>query len=478
MTSSVPGGKVKSRSIVVVAIALTLLAGACGSRQSRQDVQKSDSGLNGSSGASASSGTSGSNGGSDTGKFGSLASPCGPGDAKGATDKGVTDKDITITTISDPGGPIPGLNQSLFDTMKAFGKWCNDQGGINGRKVNIKFADAKIMDYQQAVTGACTDSFALVGGLGVLDSLGAQTQVDCGLINVPAAAVNPEQTMADLTYEPLPNPTTDYPVGSARWIAKKYPEALTSAAALRTNVSTTIDQSNRLIAGYKQVGFNFNYVQETNLPETNWAPLVLQMKNKGVQYMNLTATWEEAVPLQKEAALQGFKPAVTEFESNYYDVGYPKRGGADAEGTFVRITIWPFEEASQNPATQQFIDILHSAVPDASPALLGVQAWSAALLWAQSVKNLGSNVTRQGVEDQIKQVHEWTGGGLHQQTDPGAHKRGGCVIMMEVHDGGFVRAYPTPDEDKDIYDAGHGYACEPDGIVPIPGDPSKGAHKK
>ena len=36
-------------------------------------------------------------------KFGTLASPCGPGTAKGATDKGVTDTTITIGYGDDAG---------------------------------------------------------------------------------------------------------------------------------------------------------------------------------------------------------------------------------------------------------------------------------------------------------------------------------------------------------------------------------------
>ena len=37
---------------------------------------------------------------------------------------------VTITTIADPGGAKPGLNQGVFDSMRAFADWCNGQGGI------------------------------------------------------------------------------------------------------------------------------------------------------------------------------------------------------------------------------------------------------------------------------------------------------------------------------------------------------------
>ncbi len=78
-------------------------------------------------------------------KFGTLDSPCGPGSATGATDRGVTDSASTIGYGDDRGfAQSPGLNKEMGDSVKAFIKWCNDQGGINGRKIIGDFYDAKI----------------------------------------------------------------------------------------------------------------------------------------------------------------------------------------------------------------------------------------------------------------------------------------------------------------------------------------------
>ena len=77
-------------------------------------------------------------------KFGTLASPCGPGDAKGATAKGVTDTSITIGYGDDAGyAAAPGLDKEMSDAVKPMIKWCNDQGGINGRKIVGNYYDAK-----------------------------------------------------------------------------------------------------------------------------------------------------------------------------------------------------------------------------------------------------------------------------------------------------------------------------------------------
>ena len=193
------------------------------------------------------------------------------------------------------------------------------------------------------------------------------------------------------------------------------------AAALRSKLSVTENQSDRLIEAYEQVGFDFTYIDAAAIGETNWAPLVIAMKNQGVQYLTLTSSFEEIVPLQNEMALQGFNPEVTELQTNYYNAKYPEQAGSVADGTYIRLTAWPFEEADRNPATKAYLDALEAAVPGSQPELLGVQAFSAGLLWATAVKTLGSERDPRRLVAELNNIHQWNGGGLHGVTDPGSN---------------------------------------------------------
>src|SRR6266699_347436 len=75
---------------------------------------------------------------------GTLVSPCGHGSATGATANGVTNTSITIGYGDDAGyAAAPGLDKEMSDAVKPMIKWCNDQGGINGRKVIGNYYDAK-----------------------------------------------------------------------------------------------------------------------------------------------------------------------------------------------------------------------------------------------------------------------------------------------------------------------------------------------
>ena len=471
---------VKTRALALICVAVVLLA-ACGTRNQEAAQQSQDSNNGGAQPTT--SGTAAPGGGSDS-DFGTMPNPCGEnetGAELSESDLGVTADEITITTISDPGGAKPGLNQGMFDSMVAFADWCNGFGGINGRKVNVIQRDGKIFEYQQRVTEACADSFALVGGLGVTDSLGAQTAIDCGLVNVPGAAVSAEQTDADRTYQPLPNPIQEYQVGSGEWIADQFPEAPPKAAVIYQQVPAIKYQADRQIEAYTSIGYTFLSNDAANVGETNWGPLVVNLKNEGAQYMTAVSSFEEVVPLQKEMGAQGYTPAVTELQTNFYNAKYPelaKEQGANIDNTYVRLTTWPFEEADARPAMATYLEALQAAVPDAQPEQLGVQAFSAGLLFATAAKAAGADLTRDGLIEELKKIHEWDGGGLHGVSDPGNNVSSPCFIMLKVTYEGFDRVYPLPEEDKDVYEAGDGMACPPDAHVTLKGDYGTGAKEK
>src|SRR4051812_6087894 len=112
---------------VGVLLALGLIAAACGG--SRDDDNNA---------TESTTTTPKAAGGAE--KFGTLAAPCGPGDAKGATEQGVTDDHIVIGFGDDRGfASSPGLLHQMGDSINAFIQWCNDQGGILGRKLQPDF---------------------------------------------------------------------------------------------------------------------------------------------------------------------------------------------------------------------------------------------------------------------------------------------------------------------------------------------------
>ncbi len=459
---STRGRRRAGQGVAAIAAAVVLLAGACGSRAEDGTSEADDPPV-----------TNATTAADDDAMFGTIESPCGPGDASGATDIGVTDTEITVTSTSDSGGAVAGLNRGIDQSSAAFVQWCNDQGGINGRKIKLEFRHANVFDYAPVVASACTDSLALVGGLAVFDDLGVQQQVDCGLPNVPAAAVSAQQAGADLTWQPLPNPPNQLSLGMATYLKEKHPDTITAAGMISTDVATVDYIANRMQEGLGLIGFEFIYTAKANIIETNWPSFAIDMKQRGVRYFTPEGTWEELVNLQKALDTQDFDPEVTALETNFYQLQYPPAADGVAEGSYVQLTTWPFDE-TDNPAMATYLAALDKAEPGAQPEQLGVQSFSAWLLWATAVKSLGSDVTRIGLGEALSNVHSWYGGGLHGVSDPGANTPSPCFILMQVKGDGFERIFPTQDADATVYDAGNGFSCNDDYVVDLTTDWDEG----
>ncbi len=146
--TSRPGGR-GAGGLAVVMVA-GLLGAACGGSRS------ADEGSPDTSAAIETASTSTS--------FGTLESPCGPGQPSSAPDQGVDASTVTIGYGDDAGyTAAPGTGHEGYDAMKAMIDWCNDQGGINGRTIKGNYYDAQITEIVNVVSEACTQVFMLVG---------------------------------------------------------------------------------------------------------------------------------------------------------------------------------------------------------------------------------------------------------------------------------------------------------------------------
>jgi hypothetical protein len=132
---------------------------------------------------------------------------------------------------------------------------------------------------------------------------------------------------------------------------------------------------------------------------------------------------------------------------------------------YVRTVFWPFEEAADNPATQQYIDVVNAV--DGKVALLGAQSMSSWLLFAQAARDcdLDNDLTRSCVLEGAASTTDWTGGGLHAPTNPGSNEPTPCTIVLQIQDGGFSRFAPEEGYDcGDESDQPYVVDVEPTGV--------------
>jgi len=376
--------------------------------------------------------------------------------------KGITAEAINIAVISDKGGAVKVPTKGIEESAKAFVEFCNSLGGINGRTLKLTAYDSLIGAHADVTAKACqADVFALVGTGSVLET-GAQQMVDCKLVEVAAYGASAGKSLSDRWFGPVPSPADEFNTGACKYIAEKFPDAVKKAGIVYTDLPAASNRAKTIIEACEQVGFSFEYEKGTPLVNNAWGSIVSEMSDKGIKYITQVSAISETIGLLRELDDQAYELDVIDLGQQYYDPELAAATGA--EGAYVLTNTTPFEEADDSPALQVYLKWLEEAAPDAEPTSLGVQAFSAGLLFAEAASSLGNDLTRENLIGALSEIHEWDGGGLHYNGDPGANTVGDCFLYMQVKDGTFERAFPEED-----------YECDPAGRVDLKGDYGTGA---
>lgn len=386
-------------------------------------------------------------------------SPCSDGDATGATDVGVTDDSITIANVADVDVPgLPGLFQQNQEATAAFVAYCNSLGGVQGRELVLETFDSKLTEHLQAVEGACNSTFAMVGNGVVFDDAGIPAMLECGIPNIPGFVVSLDAAdEAELTVQPLPSSSNTWSVGPGRYAVDTAGDAVKKAAIYAAPASAR-ERADQQKETYEQIGFDWIIDDDIGVGDStsDWQPRVKAMQDQGVEYVSVVGEDSDLATFLLEASVQGFEPEWVEAIQQVYTPSFIETAGDLAEGVHVVATTVPFEEAESSEMLQTYLEWLDATTPGATPDALGVQSWSAGLLYATAASALGSELTRSGLVEELHTITEWDGLGVQAPANPGDDLPTECFVMLRVQDGAFVREFPD-----------EGFACDPDNVATL-----------
>ena len=430
--------------------------------------------------------TTAPDGSSSATKFGDLPSPCGPApDGKQvsikADEAGTGTDKLYIGVGNDRTAEAqPGLDKEMWDTSLAFAAWCNDQGGVAGIPIEPVDIDGQLFKVEAAMTKACSQTFALVGGGLVFDDT-VFTKKDgsdfhrCKLIAIPGYAVSTAFSEASGVVQPLPNPAYERSGVFLDDVATLYPDEVKKTVAVFgegvPSIRINRDQNKATAAAavpeikflddisYKLLGQDFSVIAQ-------------KVVDSGATAMNFVGEPVNYSSLLAELKAKGWE-GIAFTDVNEYDAKLFLKGDDIANNALIRTAFHMFEEADEFPVVQQFVDILKEDGPaDATIAALGMQSWSANLLFAQSVKDCveggSGEISRVCVLKAAKAIHSWTAGGLHAEGDPGKGEPPSCSMLIAPKDGKFTRGYPKDAKQDD------GFTCDESLTVDITGDLGKG----
>jgi ABC-type branched-subunit amino acid transport system substrate-binding protein len=215
----------------------------------------------------------------------------------------------------------------------------------------------------------------------------------------------------------------------------------TKAAVFYHDIPASRNTAMDEIHALQDLGVQVVYTAQVQPTEPDYTGHVVQMRAKGVDFVYATIQESEAARLARAMTAQGMTGTrwlTTAYSDDWFDLAGPA-----ADGTFNQINNVPFEEADQYPGMKDYIDTVHHYFPGSHVSFWGLYGWSSALMFADAITASGPHVTRTGVVDYLRNLHQFDAHGALGVSDPAGKKWTDCSIYVEAKGGKWNRVYPT-----------------------------------
>jgi ABC-type branched-subunit amino acid transport system substrate-binding protein len=326
---------------------------------------------------------------------------------------GVTSNSITVGTISTQTGPIASNFSSLIYGEKAYFDYVNAAGGINGRKIDYKYAldDAGNVttfnqlastlinqDHVFAITGVATASFA--------PNYFVEAKIPTYGYNVSgnwAGEPNLFAAGGSVIYYPAESPEIAY-------VAKKV--KATSVAFLAYGVASSAGACQAAAKGMAAAGYKVGYTDyKINYPGTTVATDVQRMKQAGVDLIVSCMDVLGNINLARAVQQYGLKTSQLWLSGN--DKSTLVANKSLMQGVYFDIQHVPFTApTSEYPGLKLYLTQMTKYEPNYVEDEVAIQGWESAALFAEGVKRAGNNLTQANVIAQTNKLTAFTAGGL------------------------------------------------------------------
>ncbi|MFJ9124214.1 ABC transporter substrate-binding protein [Streptomyces sp. NPDC102340] len=379
--------------------------------------------------------------------FGTLKDVCGKGETKDGSAQGVTAKDIKTGVFTDVGFT---KSPDFVDAAKVFTSWCNDNGGINGRKLTPVTHDAKLLEVRQRMQQACKEDFALVGGAAALDGLGVKDRLKCLLPNFAAQSSLPPAIGSDLQVVGS-GPYADYfqYAGLYKWlITEKYPSSAKSVGIISGDSPVTKMMTAQFKESIAQLGGKVSYTEL--YPATgvsDWTPYAQSIKNKKVKGLVFLGDFTSLAKLEQSLTSLGYAPDWIDSNSNSYGDPFVKLAGSALKTQHNYAELFataPLETSS--PTTDKIKQLYAKYAPDAKVSYASLRAFASWLLFATSARDC-TELTRTCVYENATKNTAWTAGGIQAPFDLSKLQMPDkCYSIVEATPEGWKAADFKPDK--------------------------------
>ena len=426
----------KSHRMLIALMAAVLLVAGCSGRSGGGGEEEQGGGGSVSSASDTASG------------FGDLSDVCQEGSASSAPTQGVTPEDIKVGVFSDVGF---NKNAEFVNAANVFTSWCNELGGINGRKVVANIRDSRLMDVRKQMLNACRDDFALVGGGAALDGLGVKERVSCLLPSFPAqvAQLTSVGSSLEVAADPTQVPGYDPYFGFRQWLIKDaHPGSANAVGIINGDSPVTKVLGEQAVESTEAAGGTFVYNDlYPGMGVSDWTPYAQAMKSKGVKGLIFYGEFSQLAKLESVLTSMEYKLDWIDTNSSAYGEQFADLAGTSAgyQSNYVDLG-GNLPLSSDALPMKQLNELWEKYAPGEKLTLPAVRAMSAWLLFAKSASACGDDLTRTCLLSTATAETAWTGGGLHASVNVSQPAPpSGCFNIEQLTPEGWETADFKPD---------------------------------
>ncbi|MDQ1395325.1 MAG: hypothetical protein QOG64_584 [Acidimicrobiaceae bacterium] len=471
----------RSRSLIVGAATVALLASSCGARLSHQQYAQAVR-AGGGGGAAGQGVTPGDNtaagdataAGPDAGATtattaaGGTSAPGGPGGPApggpatpgggpqpagqsgaapaagngGNVDTGVTADSITIGNVSTLTGPVPGLFKGASIGTQAFFAYQNSLGGVFGRKLKLITKDDNLDPgtNDARIKELIPQVFGFVGSFSVVDNGGADS---LGKSGVPDAGYSLSRQRSALAnnFSPQPSPP-GWRLGPLNHFKQQFgPDVISKMAYFTLDVQSAKDIAEGQKAAAQSLGYAFVAGRVIEPNESNFTADVVQMQQKGVKGVMLAGDAATMARLSASMKSQGFSVPFANWGANAYDLSFIPQSNGGAEGALLdmQLPMYLGEDAGSVPEVGLFLQWMKQVAPGQKPDIFAAFSWASARLFVDALQKAGATAKRADVINALKTFNNYDAHGMVAPAGPGTKTPATCYLIVTVKSGKFVR---------------------------------------
>jgi branched-chain amino acid transport system substrate-binding protein len=401
-----------------------------------------------------------------------MSTASGAGAAAASTAPGVTSNSITVGTISTQTGVLASNFGSLIYGEKAYYDYINATGGVNGRKIDYKYAlddggnpttfnqlaNTLInQDHVFAVTGVGTAFFS--------PNLFVEAKIPTYGYNVTGNWAGPSNLFAaggSVEYYQAGAPEVAY-------VARKT-QAKPSIAFVAYNVAASAAACQAEAAAMQAAGYNISYSDyKVAYPGTTVATDVQRMKQAGSNMVVSCMDVQGNVTMAR--AIQQYGLKMTQLWFNGNDQSTLNTNESLMQGIYFDISHVPFSaNQSLYPGLKTYVTEMKKYEPNYVDDEVAIQGWESAALFVQGVKMAGNNLTQANVIKEDNTITAFTAGGLQSPVNwksagHSGHAPPYCLAYIKVVGDSYV---PTLNQGKNVFNCFEALSPKKDPVFPLP----------